>query len=110
MSTQKPWITIAILTTTVASVQEAQQLARSMVQARLAACAQVEPVTSHYHWQDAVQEAPEWRIAFKTLPDALVPLEQRLRAEHPYQVPQMLVRTECCLEDYAQWVRASVDL
>lgn len=109
MSAEYSWIAICVVTTTVASAEDAQQLASSLVQARLAACAQTEPVTSHYVWQQALHEDSEWRVVFKTLPDAVPGLTQRLRAEHPYEVPQLLVRTEQCLADYAQWVRDGVD-
>ncbi len=100
---------VCVVTTTVASECAAQQLAQSMVQSRLAACAQIEPIASHYYWQGSMQREPEWRVVFKTLPDSLQQLVQRLRAEHPYELPQLLMRTEQCLSDYAQWLRANVD-
>jgi len=109
MSEEYSWSAICVVTTTVASAEDAKRLAQRMVQARLAACAQTEPITSHYVWQQALHDDAEWRVVFKTLPDALTQLAQRLRAEHPYEVPQLLVRNEQCLGDYAQWVRDGVD-
>ena len=50
--------------------RDARRLAQAVVQARLAACVQVQSITSHYHWQGALQEAAEWRLACKTLPHA----------------------------------------
>lgn len=105
MSSEPSWVALCVVTTTVASADDARQLAVPMLQARLAACVQTEPITSHYFWQQALQEENEWRVVFKTLPDTLPQLMQRLRAEHPYEVPQLLVRTEQCLGDYTQWVR-----
>ena len=109
MSEEYSWIAICIVTTTVASAEDARRLAQSMLQSRLAACAQTEPITSHYVWNKTLHEDSEWRVVFKTPPDALPRLARRLRAEHSYEVPQLLVRTEQCLGDYAQWVRDSVD-
>jgi len=109
MSEEYSWIAICVVTTTVASAEDARRLAQRMVQSRLAACAQAEPITSHYVWQQSLREDSEWRVVFKTLPYALPGLTRHLRAEHPYEVPQLLVRTEQCLGDYAQWVRDSVD-
>ncbi len=109
MFSENPWAAICIVTTTVPSEEIARQLAQSLVRSRLAACAQTEPITSHYQWQDALCEGPEWRIVFKTLPNTLPRLAQRLRAEHPYEVPQLLMRTEQCDADYAQWMRAGID-
>ena len=42
---------VAVATTTVDSPEAAQRLAQAAVQARLAACVQVEAITSHYVWQ-----------------------------------------------------------
>lgn len=108
MFPDQPWVALCVVTTTVPSEASARQLARSLVQSRLAACAQTEPITSHYRWQDALHEEPEWRVVLKTLPDTWPRLAKRLRAEHPYEVPQVLVRTEQCAADYAQWVRESL--
>ena len=109
MTAEYSWTTVCVVTTTVASAQDARRLSLSLVQSRHAACAQTEAITSHYAWQQAVKEDSEWRVVFKTLPDALPRFVQRLRAEHPYEVPQLLVRTEQCLSDYAQWMRDGVD-
>ena len=47
---------IASLITTLPTEEEAQALARGLVEARLAACAQVEPgLQSHYRWQGQLQ-------------------------------------------------------
>ncbi|MET1115739.1 MAG: divalent-cation tolerance protein CutA [Comamonas sp.] len=108
MSAEPSWVALCVVTTTVASAEDARQLAITMLQARLAACVQTEPITSHYFWQQALREENEWRVVFKTLPDTLPQLMQRLRAAHPYEVPQLLVRTEQCLGDYTQWVRDSL--
>jgi hypothetical protein len=59
---------LSMVTTTVGSAADARWLAQAVVQARLAACVQVEVITSHYHWQGALQEEQEWRLVCKTLP------------------------------------------
>ena len=81
---------IAVVTTTVASADDARRLASGAVQARLAACVQVEAIASHYVWQGAQHEDAEWRLVCKTLPQAAPALRDWLRAQHPYQVPQLL--------------------
>jgi periplasmic divalent cation tolerance protein len=53
---------ISVVTTTVASEAEARGLAQSALQARAAACVQVEPITAHYHWKGAPQEDRELRV------------------------------------------------
>lgn len=100
---------IAVVTTTVAGEGEARRLAQGAVQARRAACVQLEPITSHYVWSGSQCEEPEWRLACKTLPQAVPALLAWLRAAHGYEVPQLLVRTEQATPDYAGWVAAQVD-
>ena len=99
---------IAVVTTTVASADDARRLASGAVQARLAACVQVEAIASHYVWQGAQHEDAEWRLVCKPLPAAADALRGWLRAQHPYEVPQLLARTEQAEADYAQWVAQQV--
>ena len=101
--------TIAVLTTTVASAADAQRLASGAVQARLAACVQIEAIVSHYVWQGAQHEDAEWRLVCKTLPEAAPELRAWLRAQHSYEVPQLLTQAMEAEADYAQWVAGQVD-
>ncbi len=105
-----PWSTLCVVATTVPSAEEAAALARSLVQQRAAACVQVEAITSHYVWEGALHATPEWRLVCKTLPDVLQRLTELLRAQHSYSVPQITMRTERCLADYAGWLRAQVSV
>ena len=99
---------IAIVATTVANAADAERLAQGAVQIQLAACAQVEAITSHYMWEGQLEHSPEWRIVFKTLPDAVAALWTWLQAQHPYTVPQLLLRTEHADPTYAAWVAQHV--
>lgn len=99
---------LSVVTTTVDSPDAAQHLARGAVQAQHAACAQVEAITSHYVWQGQLEASAEWRIVYKTLPAAAPALLAWLRAQHPYDVPQLLQRTELADAPYAAWVAQQV--
>ncbi len=102
---------VASLTTTLPTEEEAQALARGLVEARLAACAQVEPgLQSHYRWQGRVQADAEVRLTVKTLPEARAAVEAFVGRYHPYELPQMLWQTLEASPAYAGWVRAEVDL
>ena len=102
-------IALAIVTTTVPSQVEAQRLAAAAVQQRLAACVQVEAIVSHYVWQGSQCEDAEWRLSCKTLPAAAPALRAWLRAQHPYEVPQLLTHEVRAEADYAAWVAQQVD-
>ena len=99
-----------VLSSAVGSAAKAGEIARALVSARLAACVQVEAITSHYVWQGQQEAGAEWRLVFKTLPQAVDALAQWLHAAHPYDVPQWLVRTEQAAPAYAEWVAQQVAL
>ena len=101
---------IASLTTTVPTEPEAQGLARGLVEARLAACVQVEPgLQSHYRWQGELQADAEVRLTVKTVPGARAAVEAFIRRYHPYQLPQLLWQELEASEDYGAWVAGNVD-
>ncbi len=77
---------------TAADVAEARRLGRTVVEERLAACANILPgATSIYRWDGAVTEAEEAVLIVKST-EALAPaLTERLRALHSYDVPCIIV-------------------
>jgi periplasmic divalent cation tolerance protein len=102
---------ILTVTTTVGSREDARKLARALLQARLAACVQVEEgLVSFYRWQGRDCEDAEVRLTVKTLPGCERALQALFRQVHPYAVPQFLaVRMEAG-EEYWGWVRGEVDV
>lgn len=99
---------IDMVTTTVATEAEARRLAQAVLQARLAACVQVEPITAYFRWQGAAQEDRELRLVCKTMAHAVPALLALLRAQHPYTLPQLAVQTLQASAEYAQWVDEQV--
>jgi periplasmic divalent cation tolerance protein len=79
------------VTTTIDDEILARELSRSIVTARLAACAQVGgPITSTYLWQGAVEETREWTVVCKTTEARYEALAEHIRSRHPYDVPEIL--------------------
>ncbi|AGX86872.1 divalent-cation tolerance protein CutA [Candidatus Symbiobacter mobilis] len=78
-----------IVTTTVATQEEARKLARTMVEERLAACAQWEDIRSVFRWQGEIEDASEVRIVFKTTAQCWPALRDRILHLHPYEVPAL---------------------
>ena len=103
-----PVSTVFLVTTTVATPEDARRLAQAVLQARLAACVQVLPITSHYRWQGALHEDAEQRIDCKTTAAAVAPLLALLRAQHPYTLAQLVAQPLQASADYARWVAEEV--
>ena len=81
---------IAVLTNLPDS-ESAFNLARELVQLRLAACANVlSPVTSFYRWEGAEEQAIEYPVLIKTAAERYDALEAAIRARHPYSVPEVI--------------------
>jgi periplasmic divalent cation tolerance protein len=78
------------------------------VEERLAACAQVlGPLTSTYRWQGAVETADEWYCHLKTTAERWPALEARLRALHPYDVPEIIALPIAAgSRAYLDWITA----
>lgn len=91
---------------TINSEDGAGKLARSVVMARLAACAQVSgPITSTYWWNDEVTADREWYIVMKTTADRLDQLVTHVRSVHPYEVPEVVVTPIIGGNpDYLRWI------
>jgi periplasmic divalent cation tolerance protein len=98
------------VTTTVDSRASADRIARTLVEERLAACAQVVgPVHSTYWWQGRVESADEWYCHLKTTLARLPELQARLRALHPYDVPELIALPIAAgLPAYLAWIEESV--
>lgn len=67
--------------------ESATKIARSIVDRRLAACANFWPVESAYWWRGNREESPEFVIVFKTRSSLLPELIAAVRREHPSEVP-----------------------
>lgn len=85
----------------------ADALAGQIVQARLAACVQVQAIKSFYEWQGRQEVAREWLLMIKTREPLYEELEGFIRAHHPYETPEVLcLPITAGAADYLAWVRA----
>jgi periplasmic divalent cation tolerance protein len=74
------------------SPEAAAESARSAVEARLAACAQViGPIRSLYWWDGRVNDETEWLVLFKTTTADADALVEHLLSGHSYEVPEVVV-------------------
>lgn len=98
---------LVLALSTAPDAEQAERIARTLVEERLIACANLVPgVTSIYRWEGAVQAEREVLMVMKTR-RALVPrLKERLPRMHPYQVPELVVTPVVDgLDPYRRWVR-----
>ena len=100
---------VAIVLTTVGADFDAVAIARILVEEQLAACVNVLPVmTSVYHWKGTAEQDQERQLVIKTTASGVARVAARLRALHPYELPEFVVLRASASEQYGKWVRESV--
>ena len=97
---------VVLVISTVPSTDAGQELARSLLNERLCACANLIPsIFSMYWWKGSVEESPEAMLFIKTTRDKSSELCRRIVELHPYEVPEALVvEVSDGNPDYLQWV------
>ena len=96
--------------TTTGNRDEAERIAVTLVERKLAACVQISgPVNSIYRWQDNVEHLQEWVCTVKTIQTLYDEVEKTIRELHSYDVPEILaVKVKTGFGDYLRWVHDGV--
>jgi periplasmic divalent cation tolerance protein len=77
--------------TTAGSREEAERIAATLVERRLAACVQtLGPIRSRYRWQGEVEVAEEWQCLAKTEAARYEEVEAAIRELHSYEEPEIV--------------------
>jgi periplasmic divalent cation tolerance protein len=99
-----------IVLTTLPIESDAEQFASQLVEEKLVACVSLLPVMrSIYRWKGAVERANERQLLLKTSSTHLTALEVRVRALHPYDVPEFIViPITNGSADYLSWLADSI--
>jgi len=86
--------------------QTARRIVRELVEARLAACGNIFPgVESIYRWEGKVESAPETLVIFKLLAEGFGRFEEKLRALHPYDIPEIIsLNIDQGSPEYLRWI------
>ncbi|MFZ2268684.1 MAG: divalent-cation tolerance protein CutA [Azonexus sp.] len=101
-------MSILLVLTNCPDETSANAIALAVVEAGLAACVNILPrVQSIYRWQGAVESASEIPLLIKTTAANYPALENAIRAEHPYEIPEIIaLPVERGLPAYLNWVAA----
>ncbi len=90
--------------------QEANKIARALVDEKLAACVNYFPVRSVFRWDGKVEETPEVSLIAKTRAELFPQLMARVKEMHSYTVPCIV---EWAIEngnpEYLNWIKDSTE-
>lgn len=103
-------MTYRVVFSTISDRQEAERLARELLQARLVACVNIlGPMTSLYRWQGDIERDEEYLLLMKTTASAEGALMARLQDLHPYEVPEIIVLPIAAgAPPYLAWIAESL--
>ncbi|HVP47663.1 MAG TPA: divalent-cation tolerance protein CutA [Bryobacteraceae bacterium] len=95
-----------VVLSTAASAEEAEKLARGLVEARLAACVNVVPgMRSFYRWKENIEDAAEWLLVIKSSRARFEALRGMLEQLHSYEVPEVIALSVIDgAENYLNWM------
>ena len=80
-----------VVLSTCATAEEAERIARKLVEKRLAACVNVlDGARSVFRWRGAIEETREWLLIIKCRRDLFGDLRAEIEKLHSYEVPEVL--------------------
>jgi periplasmic divalent cation tolerance protein len=99
-----------LMISTAGSEKEARKIAKELVEARLAACANIIPgVTSLFYWEGKLCQEKEAMILIKTAQGKSTEIKNKIKRIHSYEIPEMLFfRVDAGEKKYLQWVSRMV--
>jgi len=101
---------LLVVITSLPSLEQAQTIARQLVENRLAACVQIQQgVNSIYRWDGKICEENEVLLSAKTSRALWEEIRGFIQNNHPYGLPEIMAFTPADYEQqYGQWVEAEI--
>ena len=98
-----------LILSTCGSREEAERIARALIDERLAACVQISAMESWYRWRGETEHAPEQRLHIKTTATLAETVTARVAALHSYEIPEIVtLPISGGSPDYLAWIADSV--
>jgi len=99
---------VVILLSNFPDADTARNAVLTLVKERLIACGNIVPgIESIYEWKGGMETSAEVMVVCKTTAQAASVAQSRLRALHPYEVPEILqIAVSDGWPDYLAWVAA----
>lgn len=99
-----------VVMTTCATDDQAKEIATSLINNRLAACVQSNPISSTYRWEGKIEHDTEVRLMIKTTAANFEMVKNFIQERHSYDNPQIIsVPIIDGSENYLNWLRAEVE-
>jgi|SRR5581483_3604120 len=99
-----------IVLSTAGSKEEAQTIARALVDRQLAACVNIiGPIDSVYRWKGSVESSAEFMLIIKTTAEHFESVQEAILELHSYELPECIAMDiENGSSEYLDWIGNSV--
>ncbi|MET1125146.1 MAG: divalent-cation tolerance protein CutA [Archaeoglobaceae archaeon] len=95
---------------TTPSQEEAEKIARALLEKRLAACVNIFPVRSMFWWEGKIETALEFAMIIKTKAEKFSEIRELVKSMHSYTVPCICeISVERGLREFLDWIDETVE-
>ncbi len=111
MTKEKSMAEFIVVLVTAGSEEEAETIARNLVEGKLAACVNIiSPIRSMYSWEGKVADDKEWLLLIKTRKSLFPQVEKGIKEWHSYEVPEVIALPVLAgSREYLGWVEESTE-
>ncbi|MBE0478046.1 divalent-cation tolerance protein CutA [Candidatus Aerophobetes bacterium] len=97
--------------TTCEKKEDAEQIAKNLIEKRLAGCIQIlGPILSTYWWKGSVERAEEWLCFIKSKKSCFADIEKTIKKIHPYEIPEIIALPIVQgSKDYLTWLGGELE-
>ncbi len=98
-------MSLIVVQTTCSSKQEAKNIAKYLIESRLAACVQMSEIESYYMWQNEFCNDNELLLSIKTKKENFKKIKSKIKELHSYDVPEIIsIDIENVSKDYKKFI------
>ena len=94
-----------IIISTYPNKKSITDIAKKLVEKKLAACVNITKISSVYSWEGKIENSSEYIAIFKTTYKNKKILKEKIRETHPYDVPEIAeISVSSINKPYLQWM------
>ena len=95
----------SIIIATAANKESAKEIAKLLVEKRLAACVQMFPIESIYLWKENICQDSEITLFIKSKTEMFEKIKTAILEKHTYEVPEIIqIPITNGLPEYLKWI------
>uniref|UniRef100_A0A7C3VLN3 Divalent-cation tolerance protein CutA n=1 Tax=Archaeoglobus fulgidus TaxID=2234 RepID=A0A7C3VLN3_ARCFL len=95
---------------TAPSLDEAEKIARRLLEKKIAACVNIFPIKSFFWWEGKIESATEFALIVKTTSEKFAEVRDEVKAIHSYTIPCICsVPIERGLKEFLEWIEETVE-